>query len=77
MIRAAVPHKDPGDLSSAENPQAVDESRELVKDLRAGLPDHVLVSGDAAQSLDFADRLRTTTPLVIVADRAGKDRSST
>jgi RND superfamily putative drug exporter len=42
-----------------------DRAAQLVKDLRAGLPDHVLVSGDAAQSLDFADRLRTTTPLVI------------
>ncbi len=33
-IRAAVLDKDPGDLSGAENPQAVGEIRELVKDLR-------------------------------------------
>lgn len=33
-IRAAVLDQDPGDLSGAENPQAVDEIRELVKDLR-------------------------------------------
>lgn len=33
-IRAAVLDVDPGDLSGAENPQAVDEIRELVKDLR-------------------------------------------
>ncbi|GAA1530172.1 AMP-binding protein [Nocardioides humi] len=33
-IRAAVLDADPGDLSGAENPQAVDEIRELVKGLR-------------------------------------------
>ncbi|KRF21107.1 AMP-dependent synthetase [Nocardioides sp. Soil797] len=33
-IRAAVLDTDAGDLSGAENPQAVDEIRELVKDLR-------------------------------------------
>ncbi|HWU22131.1 MAG TPA: AMP-binding protein [Nocardioides sp.] len=33
-IRAAVLDADPGDLSGAENPEAVDEIRRLVKDLR-------------------------------------------
>lgn len=33
-IRAAVLDADPGDLSGAENPQAVEEIRSLVKDLR-------------------------------------------
>lgn len=33
-IRAAVVDADPGDLSGAENPEAVDEIRALVKDLR-------------------------------------------
>ncbi|WP_141013651.1 AMP-binding protein [Nocardioides sambongensis] len=33
-IRAAVLDADPGDLSGAENPQAVEEIRELVKELR-------------------------------------------
>jgi acetyl-CoA synthetase len=33
-IRAAVLDTDPGDLSGAENPQAVDEIRVRVKELR-------------------------------------------
>ena len=33
-MRAAVLDADPGDLSGAENPEAVDEIRALVKDLR-------------------------------------------
>ena len=33
--------------------------------LRDELPEHVLITGEAAAKLDFADRLRTTTPLVI------------
>ena len=40
-----------------------DESQ--VQTLRDELPEHVLVTGEAAAKLDFADRLRTTTPLVI------------
>lgn len=42
-----------------------DRAGQIVEELRAELPDSVLVTGDAATSLDFADRLRTTTPLVI------------
>ncbi|MDA0170297.1 MMPL family transporter [Solirubrobacter taibaiensis] len=36
-----------------------------VERLRDELPEHVLITGEAAAKLDFADRLRVTTPLVI------------
>ncbi len=54
-------------LITVPMPDRSDErAAQIVNDLRHRLPDHVLVTGDAASSLDFADRLRTTTPLVIV-----------
>jgi uncharacterized membrane protein YdfJ with MMPL/SSD domain len=42
-------------------------AKQVVRDLRARVahPAHALVTGDAAGSLDFSNRLRTATPLVI------------
>jgi len=36
-----------------------------IAELREALPSNVLVTGEAASTLDFTDRLQTTTPLVI------------
>jgi RND superfamily putative drug exporter len=42
-----------------------DDDSAIITRLRDTLPDHVLVTGETAGKLDFANRLETTTPLVI------------
>jgi RND superfamily putative drug exporter len=47
--------------------RSLDRSKQVVQELRAGVgrSAHALVTGDAAGSLDFANRMKSATPLVI------------
>lgn len=47
--------------------RGLDQAKRMVQELRTTVasPAHALVTGDAAGSLDFANRMKTATPLVI------------
>src|SRR5579859_4580289 len=55
VVRVPMPYRD------------LDQSKRAVERLRAivARPEHALVTGDAAGSLDFANRMKSATPLVI------------
>jgi uncharacterized membrane protein YdfJ with MMPL/SSD domain len=62
--RGAVETARRGSTALVTVPMAADDTA-IIERLREQLPDDVLVTGETAAKLDFAERLKTATPLVI------------